>query len=133
MRSHGGSLFEAIYVGRCSSALVEQAHRLAVDILGDVHDARWLIDMSALTGADVGARDGGVRLMQDLLARGAQEFAVVLTNSAVRMLFSAVVFATGMPVRFFDSRAAAMGRLHGRLSSDSFVVPRATRPPDETR
>ncbi len=133
MRSHGGSLFEAVYVGRCSATLVEQAHRLALEVLGEVSDSRWLIDMSALTSAEVSARDGGERLMKDLMARGAQEFAVVLTNAAVRMLFSAVVFATGMPVRFFESRGAAMGRLNARLSSDSWIAQRATRPPDESR
>lgn len=106
-----GTIVETTYRGHCSEALVREVSELVPTVMKEVPGVSWLVDMSGATSSDANARKPGLAIFETFRSRGGREFAVVLTQSSLRMLFTAVAFASGLPVKFFTTREQALVHL----------------------
>jgi hypothetical protein len=96
-----------VFRGHASSDVVTSAVTGVAELLGDGAVRAALIDTGPLTGFDASVSSPGRKLLEVLVAHGAQIVASVAPSSAVRMLGSALSLATGARVRFFANEAEA--------------------------
>jgi hypothetical protein len=106
-----GTIVETTYRGHCSEALVKAVSELVPMVMREVPGVSWLVDMTGASSTDANARKPGLVIFEMFRSRGGNEFAVVLTQSSLRMLFTAVAFASGLPVKFFTTREQALVHL----------------------
>lgn len=103
-----GTIVETVYAGYCSTELVQSVADHVPEVLTAVKGARWLVDMSRATSSAAGARVPGQTILRTFREMGGAEFAVVIKSSPLRMIFTAVAFGAGLPVKFFDGYPAAL-------------------------
>jgi hypothetical protein len=102
---------ETVFTGYVTLDVAQSGYVAAFALLGDRAVHYWTIDVSAITGFEASIRSAGFRWMKDFRSRGGQRMFVVTASSAVRMMGSALAFATGMPVSFVPSREHAAKRI----------------------
>jgi hypothetical protein len=105
------AIVETRYQGHCSAALVGAVLNRVPAVLDDVPGACWLVDLSGVTGFDSAAREPGSKIFRTFRERGGRKFAAVVPGSSLRMLVTAVAFATGLPVKVFAQRSEAISYL----------------------
>jgi hypothetical protein len=106
-----GSILETSYTGHVGPEILETVLAYTPEILTEVKGARWLVDLSKSTSNDASARVPGLAILKSFRELGGVEFAVVLSSGPLRMIFGAVAFAAGMPVKFFDRHPDALRHL----------------------
>lgn len=104
-------ILEAAYRGNVSEALVEEADRRFWRAASGRFVRFAIVDTSAATGIDGGATQTGRQWMSHFKAQGGQLIVVITTLSAIRMVVSALLFATGTPVRIVGSRDEALAQI----------------------
>jgi hypothetical protein len=109
-----GSIVETTYRGACTRALVQSVLDVTPEVMHAVPGAHWLLDVTAVTTTEAAARIPGSELIKIFRERGGNEFAVAMTSPGLRMLMSAVGFATGVPLKMFATRDEALVYLRSR-------------------
>ena len=103
----GPDSMASVFTGHITLPIAEGGRKAAFDIVGDGALRWWIIDVSGITGFDGDVRKAGFVWMKAFRAHGGERMFIVTTSGAVRMLGSALAFATRMPVSFVATRAAA--------------------------
>ena len=106
-----GSIVETKYVGECGAETVAKVLAYTPEVLEQIPGTRWLLEMSEVTSAHVDARKPGGEILRLFRERGGERFAIVVPVPAIRMLITTVAFATGLPIRSFDTREQALAYL----------------------
>lgn len=104
-------ILEATYRGTVTEALVAEADRRFWRAAGGRFVRFALLDAGAATGIEGGAAQTGRQWMSHFKAQGGQLIVVIATLSAIRMVVSALLFATGTPVRIVGSRDEALAQI----------------------
>lgn len=110
-RRLGPDALESIFTGHVTPEVAESGRKAAYDLLGDRSIRYWTIDVSAISGFDPAVRSVGFAWMKAFRARGGVRMFIVTEQSFVRMMGSALAFATGMPVSFVRTRDEANERM----------------------
>ncbi len=109
-----GSIVETTYRGVATRQLVQSVLDITPELLDQVPRASWLLDLTQVKSTDSHARIPGAELLKIFRDRGGREFALAVESSGLRMLLSAVGFATGMPIKMFATRDEALAYLRAR-------------------
>ena len=70
-----------------------------------------LFDATGVTGFSPDSREPGGAILGLLKKRGVKRTFVVTDNSAIRMIGSAVALATGLSIRFYETRPLAFAEM----------------------
>jgi len=102
---------ESHFAGHITADVAEKGRKAAYELLGDRVVRFWTIDLSRIDGFEAAVRNAGFAWMKEFRARGGKRMFIVSDNAMVRMMGSALAFATGMPVAFVPTREAALERM----------------------
>jgi len=112
-----GSIVETVYTGHCGRVLVQSVLDLTPEVLEKVPGTSWLVDASGAVTVDADARIPGQEILKLFKAGGGRLFAVVTSWAPLRLIFSAVAFAAGLPIKIFGHRDEALTFLRARAGA----------------
>ena len=105
---------ETEFGGYVTLAVAELGREEAFALVGDRAVRSSMVDVSAIAGYEAAVRKAGFAWMKAFRSRGGERMYVVTSMGVVRMMGSALAFATGMPVSFVATRDAARARIRAR-------------------
>jgi hypothetical protein len=105
------NLVESIYSGRMTADLVGVVKNQLRLHLFEGAQLNWLVNLERVTGVELARSEDSSGFYAWFRANGGDRIAVVMTSTVVRMVMSAVAFATGTNVRLFETRAQALEHL----------------------
>lgn len=108
------TLVESVYSGRMTADLVGVVREQLSPFFHDETRLDWLINLEAVTGVELAPSRDSAGFYAWFRASGGDRISLVVTSAAVRMVVSALIFATGVQVRVFEARARALNHLEGR-------------------
>ena len=108
---------ESIYTGRMGAELIVEVRRQLEPLLLESKRLDWLVNLESVKGVDMAQGPESSGFLGWFRGHGGDRIAVVITSTAVRMAMSAVAFATGGRVRFFETRREALAHLQAPRKS----------------
>jgi len=113
----GDHSVEIRFGGWADGALVERATELAREALGGRSVRFVLFDLAGVTGFGPSVAAPGNALLRELREERGVELALAFGASApVRMMGQSIAFAARLPLRFAETRAAALAEVDRRIS-----------------
>ncbi len=106
-----GAVAETVFEGHVSEGLLTKVTDFTPTVMRDLPSLRWLVDMTEVTGYDLGARTPGRKLASYFAANGGKHMAFAMPSPRLRMIVSAVAFAVGMRASFHATREEALAKL----------------------
>ena len=108
-----GQIVETIYSGKISAEMADQVRQDLEPLLRRIEGMDWLINTTAATGFAPAPRAATIGVIEMFKKHKGHRIAAVMPSTAVRMVATALVFATGLPLRIFESREKALAYLKG--------------------
>jgi hypothetical protein len=104
-------IIETTYRGRISAEMAAQVRADLEPLLRETRGINWLIDATDVTGMAAAPREDTIGVVELFKRCEGHRIAAVISSSPVRMVASALVFATGLPLRMFHDRDTALAYL----------------------
>jgi hypothetical protein len=102
---------ESVYSGRMTANLVAEVRKQLRPLMAEGKGLNWLVNLERVTGVEVARSDDSSGFLSWFRENGGDRIAVVMTSTLVRMVISALAFASGSGVRLFETRAQALDHL----------------------
>ncbi len=109
-----GKIVETTYRGKISAEMAEQVRRDIEPFLKDTPGVDWLINTTAATGFAPAPRTATIGVIELFKKHKGHRIAAVMPSTGIRMVASALVFATGMPLKIFETRDKALAYLRSK-------------------
>lgn len=117
MRSEAGTIktvrldsktIETSYTGKMSPEMLVQLRKDMETLMRLQPGSSWLADTTGATGYSPAPRDLTQPILDIFQKNQGKKIAVVMPSSGLRMLVSAVAFASGLPIKLFSKRDEAI-------------------------
>lgn len=103
-----GKIVETVYRGRITAEMAMQVRRDIEPWLLEIKGLEWLIDTSGATSLSPAPREATSGVVDLFRRMGGHRIAAVMPSAPIRMVASALAFATGLPLKIFETRAQAL-------------------------
>ncbi len=108
---HGADVVEVTLKGYVDALVVGDASMRTLRELDSGPAVAALIDATDVGSFAPDMREAGTRLLERLRSAGVPRILVVSSDSPVRMVLSAIAFASATPIEIVDTREIAAARL----------------------
>ena len=101
-------IIETSYTGKMAPEMLVQLRKDMETLMRLQPGSSWLADTTAATGYSPASRELTQPILDVFQKNSGKKIAVIMPSSGLRMLVSAVAFASGLPIKLFAKREEAL-------------------------